>query len=104
MLVNKIRVWIHVLAHLCICSRASRQAMRRQEAGCSLPLRHAALVTPSRPQLTLGGSTPPDPLPSPGSLQDGCLVALWVTNRERHRRFIDAGASVMTMHRMASRC
>ena len=25
------------------------------------------------------------------TLQGGCLVGMWVTNRERHRRFIDAG-------------
>lgn len=24
-------------------------------------------------------------------MQSGCLVAMWVTNRERHRRFIDTG-------------
>ena len=30
-------------------------------------------------------------LPPTIPTQSGCLVALWITNRERHRRFIDAG-------------
>lgn len=45
--------------------------------------------------MVLRGLTPPRPLLlnllAAAVLQEGCLVAMWVTNRERHRRFIDAG-------------
>jgi hypothetical protein len=45
--------------------------------------------------MVLSGLTPPRPLLlnllAAAVLQEGCLVAMWVTNRERHRRFIDAG-------------